>query len=383
MKAKHIILSLVEGRLLKDYRTDKSHYVAINVRDDYHPEYPGVKQKSSLDSNLTGYFILGPATSKELYPTRRKFEQDYPIQHADAEKKIWRRLCTYCTAMLEVDHAKKLVNLDPAQIHQRKSRRNGDEGEKSYTILDPEDDVGKHLYELKKLAADVAKLDPAILSFTVVGHEALGDTVVSQFVSQRSKDPVQHFASGKHDFTMYHGTSMNRWREIQKRGLLPGMAPMTYCDLVKNYSEFNVYLSTTQGAARNYASRAAIDDNSSAAVLQVTVHDATKFVPDEDVLHWLAYMGDEGLKYVQKTGLDVHMKHSEWKSKPEAAEIWKIYMSQTKSSLKHGTIAYRGRILPKDVKLIQTYKPVRMSKDPGDVEFNAAMDKTRQSAIRH
>src|SRR5690606_29912787 len=128
---------------------------------------------------------------------------------------------------------------------------------------------------------------------------------------------------------------------------------------VPDYSEHNVYLTTSVPVAENYATRAAIDDRSLAVVLRVTVHDLAKLILDEDNANWMDVINPKG------EVVDVHFRHSHWREWPNANDIKARFQSKIFKGLhKSATVAYKGRILPKDVSVEFTYKPEKMSKDP-------------------
>lgn len=82
---------------------------------------------------------------------------------------------------------------------------------------------------------------------------------------------------------MYHGTSSERWEQIQQRGLQPGHTGEAYADLRPGYSEHNVYLATNPKVAEFYAKRQAKKDGSSAGViLKVTVPDPARLLSDDE-----------------------------------------------------------------------------------------------------
>ena len=120
---------------------------------------------------------------------------------------------------------------------------------------------------------------------------------------------------------MFHGTSLKRWEEsIQSQGLRPGNTGETYVDLIPGYSEHNIYLASNAKTAEFYGKRQAKkDDDEYYVVLEITVPDASKFLPDDHFAHNL---------------------------KKEYS------FRQSKQSLKSlGSIAYKGIIRPKFIKL--------------------------------
>lgn len=87
---------------------------------------------------------------------------------------------------------------------------------------------------------------------------------------------------------MFHGTSTKRWESIQHRGLIPRILDTkrsdkddVYVDLIPNYSEHNVYVTTTKKSAEFYAKRQAQKDNSDPIMLKIEVPDKSKLIPDD------------------------------------------------------------------------------------------------------
>ena len=166
----------------------------------------------------------------------------------------------------------------------------------------------------------------------------------------KQEDPRNAHYQRDKPMVLYHGTSMKRWEEIQKTGLRPGKTPDRYSDLIQGYSENNVYLTTNAKTAMFYGKRMAKKDNSSEyVVLQVTVHDPARIRSDDRFARW-------GVKQF------VTDKEAEFWDAPaeRKAELVKRSAS-TKDALDPsfnalGELAYQGSILPKNIKLLKTYK---------------------------
>lgn len=126
----------------------------------------------------------------------------------------------------------------------------------------------------------------------------------------------------------YHGTSKKRWEEaISKKGLRPGLnGNDAYVDLIPGYSEHNVYLASNAKTAEFYGKRQAEkDEDSQYVVLQVQVLDSAKLRPDD---------------HFAKTFKGTDTSHA-----------------ATKRGLRElGSIAYKGVILPKFIKVLSTKK---------------------------
>jgi hypothetical protein len=136
-------------------------------------------------------------------------------------------------------------------------------------------------------------------------------------------DPTDQVMA-RQSITMYHGTSMKRWQIIQRQGLRPGNASDIYNDLVPGYSEFNIYVCTTAKNAEFYGKRQAKKDRDDAyVILQLQIPDPVKLRPDD--------------------------RFSHGQTKP-----------MSRSGRELGEFAYKGSILPQQIKL---YKEVKY---PGD-----------------
>lgn len=273
---------------------------------------------------------------------------------------------------LVVNHEDETINLDVSKATKRFSRRQSRSGNaKAYTI--PHADTSfDNVHELQKIISSLRKIDPQISdSYKIVGSpDYESETVGSVFQRKRPGDQIVKGGDVK-PLTLYHGTSSSRYSDIKTKGLVPGNAPEVYADLVKGYSEHNIYLASTITEAENYATRAAVSDRSKAVVLNVTIKDFTKLVMDEDNASWMKVINPDGKE------TEVHFQHNEWKSWPNADRIMQQFMSKIASSLnKRGTVAYKGRIPASDITVHSTYKPAVMKRDPSEDEYFSAREKT-------
>lgn len=141
------------------------------------------------------------------------------------------------------------------------------------------------------------------------------------------KDPVQVVLQQQGQI-MYHGTSKKRWDEsISKRGLQPGHTGEIYADLIKGYSEHNIYLALNSKTAEFYGKRQALKDSDDQfVVLEVTVPDGAKIMPDDQFAH----------AYVR--GADT------------AHRAIKVSVKE------NGSVAYKGSIAAKFIKLLSIKK---------------------------
>jgi len=146
---------------------------------------------------------------------------------------------------------------------------------------------------------------------------------------------------------MYHGTSMRRWRKIQKDGLHPNKTPDAYNDLIPEYSKYNIYLATNAKGAEFYGKRQAKKDNDDEyVVLKINVPDPAKIMADDRYMQYqrLSDEHDEdGMKYWISYTKDELRKMGQQKD-------------NLKLSRESGEYAYRGNILPSHIKLIKIGK---------------------------
>lgn len=126
----------------------------------------------------------------------------------------------------------------------------------------------------------------------------------------------------------YHGTSKKRWEEsISKKGLRPGLnGNDVYVDLIKGYSEHNVYLASNAKTAEFYGKRQADkDDDAQYVVIEVRVPDSAKLRPDD---------------HFARSSNGVNLSRD----------------AEKRSIRELGSIAYNGVILPKFLKVLSTKK---------------------------
>lgn len=204
---------------------------------------------------------------------------------------------------------------------------------------------------------------------------------VGQIIAERRRDVVDEVASKSYGkATFYHGTSALRWETIKVKGLRPGSAhglpEDRYSDYIKGYSDKNVYLTKSISEAEKYATRSAHADDSSAVVLSVEINDFGRFVMDEDhaAMFWLdindgvhdGWPPDEA----EASGFLKFMyayKSPTWRKLPIADAINSHFQAKIMDNLKkHGTVAYRGAIAPNKLRVVETYKSVKMKNDPKD-----------------
>jgi len=173
--------------------------------------------------------------------------------------------------------------------------------------------------------------------FKVVGVPSHVGKTVAQVFSQ--SDPTSSVLKGEAP-VFYHGTSSDRWEQIQQKGLQPGQTGEAYVDLRPGYSEHNVYLATNPKVAEFYAKRQAKKDGSSSGViLKVTVPDPAKLLADDD---WIppGTWSDEEQRVIPLSP----------KAQLQRAGS---HIALSKSGRELGSFAYRGRIPSSRIELVR------------------------------
>lgn len=152
---------------------------------------------------------------------------------------------------------------------------------------------------------------------------ANSEKTIGEFLEKEDAGEFVKQNTASKPITLYHGTSMKAWEEIQKNGLVPGKTGDTYVDLIPGYSEFNVYLAVSPKTSEFYGKRQAKKDGSDQyVVLEITVPDVAKILPDDATAYNM-----NGL-----TQADIHKR---------------VKMSIDRD----GSVAYRGAIRPSFIKL--------------------------------
>lgn len=394
MRAQQIIFQvLTEARVFKDLRTQKGQTEYMVA--------PAVYSDPETVSRDQGYIVLidAPTNDDNYSKLRRQFDDNHrsvdknrKFDSYGSQKEWWSNWSMQSWKGLIVSHSAKTVNVDLEHLLQHRHRRPDPKSDKhSWTIPLPGGSDGSplsNLYTIKMLKL-VVQLDPAVANFKVVGSPTFSGTVAELINTPDRAQTILQKTSG--ELTFYHGTSLARYQVIRRDGLRPGNTNGG-SDVVPGYSDNNIYLAPDVETARNYATRAAVYDKGTAVVLKVTVRDFTKFVPDEDALHWIRN-SKFGRKYYDqmakgipdlhndKTGepySDTHFRHWNWtKASPELKKLLQLW--QADGSTYRGSIAYRGSIRPSDIKVVETYKPQKMRRDPSDEEFKQSMDATRST----
>lgn len=376
---------LNEGRLIKDFGALSSNSYRVVQISNTNNDYQNSGKFIIVDPTLTISQIndlIEKTLNVRNYPTYKDYQTAYELFKEKNPKTWWKDNSGSPQEYKEfwqiksgnsliVNVKDKLIDVDVGKFTNVMTRR-GDKRRnvKSYTM--PSAGIG---FQAPKIFKDVLRFvmknDKRVTTdYGIVGNPAFKNRTIRDVLgSTEGADALKN--SG--ELTFYHGTSLKRWSRIEKSGLNPGNAPEVYVDLVPGFSEKNVYLTTSVETAENYATRAAIDDRSQAVVLKVIIRDPTKLRPDEDSMGWITVTDPDGDE------VEVHFRHNNWRSWPNASQIHQRFMSGVAKSINsNGTIAYAGRIPARDVSELERYKPVSMKHDPTSDEYWNAMDKTRK-----
>lgn len=320
---------------------------------------------------------------------------------------------------LKVDHIAKSIDLD--QNYLEEYSRRGDPRHdganarygKSYVIPS-----GKVAFEgnelgLQKLVKFLMQQDSRITpDYKILGDEKYRKMNVSQLVKKSGE--VETALTGRTKLVMFHGTSLEKWNIIQKTGLRPGAGDDIYADLVKGWSEKNVYLTFTHDNAQNYATRQAIKDGSPAAVLRVEIPDVSKLVADEDTFGYMNLSKRYTIQTRSKDIFDFNPNDYEPENLSDEQNVKTLMRAfgnneilmdnegkmlydelmqfvnnnSFKKSLKKGVAGYRGMIPSKFIQLDMTYKKQAFSTSerkggPDDEEYNRIRTTVLQKAKRY
>jgi hypothetical protein len=203
------------------------------------------------------------------------------------------------TGYVEVDNVKKIVNLDTSKSTNQQNRRPNSKidnfnskAKDAYPILQGEPGV-ERVMEVVKIFKMLVRFDERTIDYEVIGddrfHGYTVGTVISEPPELKKQLHTRLISDRSQEVTLYHGTSIKRAKIILKTGLNPGIRTKAYGDMVKNYSENNVYVSLNPATAANYATREAINDGSDPTILKINLKglQINRAIPDEDSMHWL------------------------------------------------------------------------------------------------
>jgi hypothetical protein len=199
------------------------------------------------------------------------------------------------------------------------------------------------------------------------------------------------------DILVYHGTSEKIYKNfIEKKGLRPGLG-QHYVDKIVGHSENNLYFTNDIGDARKYAVRAS-GASSRSIVLEVKIRDYDKITFDEDNLQsGIERIPEKVLKQIKTRLYNIYIENGSddklWAFQhiPEYVsekgldstdvEAWQLKRIAENGGYKYiesimriigyyaiggssFTFAYKGVILPKDIKVKETFKS-KAYKDSG------------------
>jgi hypothetical protein len=351
----------------------------------------------------------------------------------------------YYGEFLLVDTARKIVSTDATWTENQSRRPGGSPGsaDSNKTYVMPSGDVAFNENEiaLKKLFKHLIKADPRVTpdyKIEAPDDRFEGETIGQVANTKRTSD-IAVGSPGK--IIAYHGTSTSRWPEIEKKGMIPGKFLKAYSDQIQGYSNKNLYFTMSPHKAENYATRAAIWDDSNALILKVEIPDITRIVPDEDTMGYVNLSREYTLtqserhshQYDYSTYTDVVTKSpgkkinfgkgqnlkdiiqilrsanlsklglGPWERKdisevPDAGLDWveddeyKAMLKEVMSKLpellakgisKNGTFAYSGKISPKFIKRWKEYpkKAYPKSIETGSGSADS-YEKTRKSVLK-
>jgi hypothetical protein len=300
---------------------------------------------------------------------------------------------------------------------------------KTRNIAIPSGDVSTlKTIEIAKILKLLLKEDPRVnTSYTMIGDDRYRGKTVGEFLGEKPVSYTQQAVSGgaSPSLIAYHGTSSKYLGNILKIGLRPGNTPVWYNDLVRGFSDKNIYLTMSPHNAENYATRGAEQDQYfdkkkyQAVVLKIEVPDTAKMSVDEDFWKGITIPIKSGYRIKlnprQIPGAFVSYSQDNEIIEGDLRDFWmdefiqgydgrlmfpngemaasglyetlfpialeagtnpavisalkdhadKIIQNNIKKSLSSSaqTFAYRGAILPKFIKVLKTYPIMRLPDD--------------------
>lgn len=211
-------------------------------------------------------------------------------------------------------------------------------------------------------------------------------------IAQNAQQFDAKFKPGK-SIKVYHGTSAAAWKQlISKQGLRPGKGT-EYVDKIAGHSDHLVYFTHSLGEARKYAVRAGGGRGS--VVLEVQLHDLSKITFDEDNLMLglnkippniadivkvrLLQLFPDGDGVTHKDDSSVPIRDKQFNPWGIRALFNRPLTPQQKNLLDFIgsyavnanllTFAYRGIVLPKDIKVYEQFKSTSTKDD--EATYNA------------
>jgi hypothetical protein len=367
---------LTEIKFGGDFRTDKSKPFVASYKT--YKSNPDSKYDSSTNTRSGGPMHL--SDHRTTFHDVDAFERVHGHNAMPAEQ----RAHVDSGNLIKVDPTTKTVHLDNNDINHHNHRRPNTTlaNFKSKTtrttpivyggIIDLPD------HEVHKVLTSIHKQHP-IHDYTLHGDPRHEGKTVKEYLSRGRGGAKQGFIDNK-PIDVYHGTSTNRAKEIMKTGLKAGNREHHYVDLVKGYSEHNVYVSTHPREASNYATREAINDGSQPVILKTQIHpkDFGKIRNDEDIMHRYEVGIHDGYKkklrakYPHITDKDTDVIHYHSMTKGELiynkdgsrpGSMWASDTVRYEKSAKDPS--YTGRLEPHDIPAGHTERSYRqqMGKD--------------------
>jgi hypothetical protein len=314
----------------------------------------------------TGYLLLLPPGKRE------KKEGDH-----------------YYQPKFSVDSSAGTIDFYPREV-QSQSRYPRPQG--SYSIPHADTSFAGDELKLKKVLRDLLAGGYVKDSYTLIHSPHWRNLTVGELFQHKTIDPVREIATRTTgEVTFYHGTSKKRWETIRVKGLRPGsptgFGPDPYADQIRGYSDKNIYLTSSIPEAEKYATRAATLDKSTSVVLAVVVRDLTRFRLDEDAAQKIQDGGTtvffKGVTHteVEEDG-SIKYDVGDWRVGPKKPYYESLFQAQMLKSLaREKTVAYQGSIPPRDIKVLESYKPIRMKINPKLEEYEEAREKTLHGLV--
>lgn len=313
--------------------------------------------------------------------------------------------------MLVGDPGRKEIDFDP-NVRRIQPRMRGTSNfnsnnvsRDSYPIPHGSTNFGGDPKRVRDILLALVKANVVEKDWSLVNTPEFHNQTVGQVVSSHPRSTYEEVASksfGEAQF--YHGTSALRWETIKVKGLRPGsphgLPEDRYTDYIKGYSDKNVYLTTSIPEAEKYAVRSAQADGSTGVVLSVEVNDFTRFTLDEDNAGNVWVDNSDKIQLGPYNNLDDVQVFYNFKSLPfiervfgksEADRVRNHFLARMMTGLKgNKTIAYKGVIPPNKLKVVETFKAVKMKNNPSDdhasitqEKFDAGFDKAKKTVKFH
>jgi hypothetical protein len=311
------------------------------------------------------------------------------------------------------------VNNNPISHANRISRVSGDT---TYIIPMADIDVDSPR-EIYKVLESLVKKYPYMKKFTYIdiltreqNRIYVEDVLNGAGEVGRTAKNYDNIFNKRGEITVYHGTSEKLYKDhIKTKGLRPGTG-VDYVDKIAGHSENNVYFTNEIGDARKYAVRAS-GASSRSMVLSVKIRDFNKITFDEDNMYSaIKRMPTKILNVIKIKLFNMYVDNSSnskywaFQHTPEKVaedglesttlEMWQLKRMADDSNIRllikpimdfigyyaiggrSFTFAYKGVIMPKDIKVKETFKS-KAYKDSGGEggDWNRKNFKNKYSTI--